>query len=250
MLSKISDLSQLPTDIRAEIHAGAKAEWPGDREMQEYYIASEVSGYLAFQAADFSAAEPAKDIILSRAFEDCDTWEYRAQFVEEEIAAFAELQNLVADDVPVEKILQFKQQAATEYDWYQHQISEVHRAIDGYRYIQRTRETIAPIRELLVRMEGIIGAECYNGNIQNYSSWGEWDGEGRSFRYPVTFIRNGAEEKRRSRTADLAHEELVTGYYKFGANELSVYRALVRIIDMLEAEYGFERPKAAQENDE
>ena len=82
---------------------------------------------------------------------------------------------------------------------------------------------MGPIRDLLVRMEEIIGQECYNGNIQNYSSWGEWEGEGRSFRYPVTFIRNGEEEKRRARTTGLEHEELVTGYYKFGANELSIF---------------------------
>jgi hypothetical protein len=37
----------------------------------------------------------------------------------------------------------------------------------------------------------------------------------------------------------------VTGYYKFGANELSIYRALVKILDMLEAEFGFEKPKVA-----
>lgn len=69
------------------------------------------------------------------------------------------------------------------------QLEDLKRAIDGYRYIQRTREKVEPIRELLVRMEAIIGQECYNGNIQNYSSLGEWDGEGRSFRYPVTFVR-------------------------------------------------------------
>jgi len=40
----------------------------------------------------------------------------------------------------------------------------------------------------------IIGSECYIANIQNYSAWGVWEGEGRSFRYPVTYIRDGQEE--------------------------------------------------------
>lgn len=120
----------------------------------------------------------------------------------------------------------------------------VHRKSAGF--IQRTREQVGPIRELSVRMEAIIGQECYNGNIQNYSSWGEWDGEGRSFRYPVTFFRKGGEEKRKSTTADLEHDELITGHYKFGANELSIYRALMKIVDMLETEYDFVKPKAAE----
>ena len=92
-------------------------------------------------------------------------------------------------------------------------------------------------------MEAIIGEECYNDNIQNYSAWGVWEGEGRSFRYPVTVLRNGETEKRRSRFDDLQAEELITGHYRFGANELSIHRALVKIIDMLEADYGLKVPR-------
>ena len=33
---------------------------------------------------------------------------------------------------------------------------------------------------------------------------------------------------------DLQPEALITGHYKFGANELSIYRALVRIVDVHE----------------
>lgn len=87
-------------------------------------------------------------------------------------------------------------------------------------------------------MENIIGSECYNDNIQNYSSWGVWEEEGRSFRYPVTYIRDDWEEKRRGSVADLHPEVLITGYYKFDANELNIYRALVRIVDILQSNYG------------
>lgn len=58
------------------------------------------------------------------------------------------------------------------------------------------------------------------------------------FRYPVTVLRSGETEKRGSRFDDWQPEELVTWHYKFGANELSIYRALAKVIDMLEAEYG------------
>lgn len=47
----------------------------------------------------------------------------------------------------------------------------------------------------------------------------------------------------RHRFDDLQPEELVTGHYRFGANELSIYRALAKIIDMLEADYGLKVPR-------
>ena len=100
------------------------------------------------------------------------------------------------------------------------------------------------MRDLLLRMEQILGAECYNAHIQNYSARGVWEGEGRSFRYPVTYVRQGGEEKRRSRTDDLTAEELITGHYRFGANELGVMRALVRIVEMLRDEYGLVLPRS------
>src|SRR3546814_1322347 len=87
------------------------------------------------------------------------------------------------------------------------QLETVEQAIEGYRYVQRTRAKVGPIRDILVRMESIIGSECYNANIQNYSAWGVWEGEGRSFRYPVTYIREGKEEKRKARVDDLRSEE-------------------------------------------
>jgi hypothetical protein len=235
--------SLIPIEIMREISAGAKAEWPDDREMQDYFIGEESNGYLAVHSADFAAAECVKDSIMAEAYEFFETWEERASFIKDEIGAYLEIQSLPPDDIPEEVFRSFKAAAAAENDWLSLQLDSLNHAIAGYRYVQRTRKTVGPIRELLVRMEEIIGQECYNGNIQNYSSWGEWDGEGRSFRYPVTFIRKGEEEKRRSQTIDLQHEELVTGHYKFGANELSIYRALIRVIDMLEADYGFQRPK-------
>lgn len=50
---------------------------------------------------------------------------------------------------------------------------------------------------ILVRMEAIIGSECCYANIQNDSAWGAWEGEGRSFRYLVTYIRNARKRSAR-----------------------------------------------------
>jgi hypothetical protein len=42
--------------------------------------------------------------------------------------------------------------------------------------------------KVLLQLENIIGNECYNANIQNWGPNGVFEGEGREFRYPITFI--------------------------------------------------------------
>ncbi len=242
-MSKKANLNTLPVEILAEIRKRAKAEWPDESDWQEDFINDEANGYIAFQTADFAGAAQFKNAIIADAMEYLDNWEARASHVQDELKAYLEIDATAPDDIPTDVIAQMKQEIAAEGDWFVIQLENLRRAIDGFRYVKATRERVAPIRDLLIRMEAIIGEECYNDNIRNYSSWGKWQGDGRSFRYPVMYIRNGKEEKRRSNLADLAHEELITGYYRFGANELNIYRSLMRIIDLLEAEFGFERPK-------
>jgi hypothetical protein len=38
--------------------------------------------------------------------------------------------------------------------------------------------------------------------------------------------------------ADVPDEELITGYYKVGTNELSIVRAMIDIVRLIECEYG------------
>lgn len=235
-------MSNVPADILAAIKSAAKEEWPGDRDMQEYYVDEEARGYLAIAEMDFGLALEVKDQILADADDYSKLWEDRATFVAEEVEAYAELQEQ-PEGVPTEILTELKRKAAVEHHWYSAQRDEVNGGVRHFRYVRDTRAKIGPIRDLLIRMESIIGDECYNDNIQNYSSWGVWEGEGRSFRYPVTVLRNGEIEKRRAHFDDLQPEELVTGHYRFGANELSIYRALVKIIDMLEANYGLKIPR-------
>lgn len=242
MRNRGQDFVAIPSDILAAIKAAAKEEWPGDRDMQEYYIDGETKGYTAIAEIDFGSAIEVKDQILAWADDYSELWEDRATFVEDEVTAYAELQDQ-PDDVSAEIFAALKRKAAAEHDWYSSQRDEVNGGVQHFRYVRETRAKIGPLRDLLIRMEAIIGDECYNDNIQNYSSWGVWEGEGRSFRYPVTVLRNGETEKRRTRFDDLQPEELVTGHYRFGANELSIYRALVKMIDMLEADYGLKVPR-------
>ncbi len=229
----------IPPDILAKIKSMAIAEWPSNHEMQQYVIESEVMAYNMLEALDFGVALEHKPTILKEAYEFHDTWEDIYSFVSDEVTAFNTLETLAPDDVPAAFVAERKREAAAEHDCWASQLKDVEAAIRGYRYVQRTRAKVGPIRDMLLRMEAIIGSECYNANIQNYTASGVWEGEGRSFRYPVTYIRNGKEEKRKTPVADLEPEELITGHYKFGANELNIFRALVRIVDLLEAEYDF-----------
>ncbi|WP_127754357.1 hypothetical protein [Devosia sp. 1566] len=235
-------MSDVPGDILAAIKLAAKEEWPGDTDMQDYFIQSECDGYAAILELDFGPAEGVREQILESADGYSSLWEEKASFVAEEVEAFAEL-SAWPEDVPRETVSELKRQAAQKHDWFTSQRDEIEGGLSSFRYVRDTREKVGPLRDLLVRMEAIIGNECYNDNIQNYGSWGVWEGEGRSFRYPVTMIRNGEPEKRRTSMDGLQPEELITGHYRFGANELSIYRALVKIIEMLEAEYDLKVPR-------
>lgn len=232
--------TEVPGEIMGAMRTAARREWPGDRDMQEWMLENEVAAYRSIHDLDFGAAASVRDAIMREADEFSETWEDRSTIVLAEVESFNALQLLQPDDVPADLVAVLKTRAAAEYDRYEHQLDEVNSGIEHYRYVQRTRAAVEPRRDLLVRMERILGSECYNDNIQNYSSWGVWEGEGRSFRYPVTFVRDGKTDKRREKTDDLMAEELITGHYKFGANDLSVFRALMRVIDMLEKDYGLD----------
>ncbi|WP_104034892.1 hypothetical protein [Vibrio jasicida] len=95
-------------------------------------------------------------------------------------------------------------------------------------------------KELLIKLEKIVGSSCYNGNIQNWDANGEWLGEGRAFRYPIRI--NGL-STRTSIKADVTDHDLQAAYYAFGANQLHIIRALDEVLDFIECEYGVDIPK-------
>jgi hypothetical protein len=96
-------------------------------------------------------------------------------------------------------------------------------------------------KALIAHLESIIGNECYNANIQNWGPGGTFEGEGREFRYPVTFRdADGNKIKRHHADAALADALFFGGYYAFGANELHIMRGLNRILEYLEQQHGLE----------
>ena len=104
-------------------------------------------------------------------------------------------------------------------------------------------------KELLIKLESIIGNSCFNGNIQNWGPGGEWEGEGRDFRYPISFVSGNGQEIEINNTASvkLTDTMLRNGYYAFGANELLIMDALQRILDYLESKYGVDFDRGSAE---
>jgi hypothetical protein len=103
-------------------------------------------------------------------------------------------------------------------------------------------------RRLLVRLESMLGNECYNASIQNYGPGGVREADGRAFRYPLTVReKDGTTTKVRETVvpASVGNEVLLSGYYAFGANQLDIMASLDRILDYLEGHHGLEiTPKA------
>ena len=237
----------IPDDVLSAIRNAARTDWEGDLEMQRHVEQGEIEAWTALQSLSFGKAYARKDAILAEAADYLEAWEDRLHFVRDEIEAFEALETLEADDIPSEELAAMRARADAANDWYALRLDDVRQAMARWRYVRDTRARVAPARELLVRMEEILGSECYNANIQNYSAWGVWEGEGRSFRYPVTYLRGGSEEKRRSSGDDLTPEELLTGHYRFGANQVGVMRALMRMIEMLRDEYGLALPASGEQ---
>ncbi|WP_137885367.1 hypothetical protein [Pseudomonas sp. 2FE] len=93
---------------------------------------------------------------------------------------------------------------------------------------------------LLVNLERLIGDNCYNSNIQNYGPGGEWEGEGREFRYPIAYRDSYGNERKEKYfwPTGLDEQHLknfsTNGHYKFGANQLMIMQGLRKVIKYLE----------------
>lgn len=236
---------QVPDTVIEEIKNAAKEAWPEDKEMQTYTVKEELDAYRNFVALDYSdVSDEEKELLIQEAKESSDSWEERFSLIQDELQAVIELKKLSNRNQESELFLQWLREAKTENEnYFGGQLDYVQSKVSSYEAIQRTRAEIDPLKNILIDIENIIGSECYNGNIQNYGSWGELESEGRSFRYPVKFYDGENEYKRKTVPRDIPAEQLISGYYPFGANELNIYRALHKVLKYLEAEHGLKLPK-------
>jgi len=226
-------------EIFKEIVLRVKSEWPDDKEMQKFCVSEEKEGYTKLQNLDFGDFADLKDEFISSARETFDAWNDIYDSVESEFSSYCELQSCTADGIEAKIIEDWKMDAKKEHEgYYLGQLEFVGQKVRKHASILTTRQQIDPIKTLLVELEQIVGNECYNGNIQNYGSWGELESEGRQFRYPVKFYTDKGEDKKWFVSPDIPSEELITGYYNFGANKLNIYRALFKVVSHLRAKYG------------
>ena len=173
-----------------------------------------------------------------------DEAEMQMEEIESQVDAFQELNNIRTGKVPDSVVAELKQAAKQRYGSdYIEQVKHVKDGLWRHTYIRELRETVEPMKELLINLEDIIGRECYNANTQNYGPGGVWEGEGRSFQYPITFTVNGRDCKSREMHLFMQPEVLMTGRYKFGANELNIYWALKEVVEFLQREYGLQLTK-------
>lgn len=93
--------------------------------------------------------------------------------------------------------------------------------------------------KVLADLEYIVGNNCYNGNIQNHGPGGVYEGAGRDFRYPLSLaMSESLVVKRRSKATEIDFEALMSGYYAFGSNRLSIVDALDKVLKYLEENHG------------
>lgn len=235
----------IPDEIIDKIKKDAEEYWPDDKQMQSSSVKMEISAYEKFIKIDFGTiSRIEKQLIIDEAKDIYELWEELTSSVEDERDALVSLKNYCSSVVTEEKLQELKDEAKKQFEKnFCDQLDYVELKIRQIENNRKTRKEIDPLKELLIKLESIVGNECYNSNIQNYSSWGELDSEGRSFRYPVIFHKETSKSKRKEVNRDIPSEELITGFYKFGANELSIYRALHKILKHLEKNNGLKLPK-------
>jgi hypothetical protein len=176
----------IPEEIFKDIILRAKKEWPDDKEMQDHQISEEKEGYAKLDDLDFTDLVSLKDKLISSARETFDAWDEVYDSVKSELVAYRVLLNFSVDGIAQEHIKEWKVEAEEENEeYYEGQLKFLEQKAKKHLSILKTREQIDPMKNLLVELEQIVGNECYNGNIQNYGSWGELESTGRRFRYVV-----------------------------------------------------------------
>ena len=93
-------------------------------------------------------------------------------------------------------------------------------------------------KRLLIELEDIVGHAFYNPNIQNRGPGGLLESEGRSIRYPISFLDKNRDSFKARHVDPTLPEVVITGCYKVGANELGIMRGLNRVVTHLERNYG------------
>lgn len=220
-----------------------------EREVQDC-IDSEIKSYIKVMNINFKNFYMSKEMFIKEYegvdpcdYDECKLWGSIYKEIESSLEDFKLFDEYIDSSIEYEIVVGFKKDIldnVLEHGDCGYLYEKLMGRVDKYKRVIEIREKISPYKNLLIELEEIVGSECYNKNIQNYSSWGEFSGEGRGFRYPVTLSTGNNSKKIKEIPVSIPGEELITGYYAFGANELNIYRALFKVIKRLEEKYGLD----------
>ena len=98
-------------------------------------------------------------------------------------------------------------------------------------------------KQLLIKLEQMIGGNCYNTSAKNFSGRDELE-DGRWIRYPLTIQLAGKPEKfsKLPHSSLFKDEDFVRARYVTGTNHFFVMRGLVEVLHHLEENHGLKLP--------
>lgn len=230
--SKKINTSKPPDDVYNKIKEIAVKDFPYNYEVQRHTIDMEVDAYHEFVSLSFEGVAENDKLLILKESRKSDSWMYKVSVARAALRCLKEISEL-SQYIGQDKVEYIRRKVRKEYK-NKNFIIQLSLVLDACRDIKKENE-IESVKNILIDMENIIGNSCYNGNIQNYGSGGVWEGEGRHFRYPVTFEKS---DKKWKVSPEISAKKLMSGHYAFGANQLSIYSALYKIIKYLEKEHG------------
>jgi len=105
------------------------------------------------------------------------------------------------------------------------------------------KEMSEATKQLLAKLEDIIGNSCYNTSAKNFAGRDELD-DGRWIRYPITVQYNGKPEqfRRKLPPSVLAKDDFLRARYVAGVNHFYVVQGLFEVLQYLEKHHGLKLP--------
>lgn len=229
---------KIPDSVKAKIKREVRERFLDDSNSAEQFVEEEGLAYKEIMDLDLGVLGTCKKIILKESYDaGFHSWELAKGIICKEIDAAIVIRNFTVPGIAAELIHKWKREVAKRNKCsFARQLSELNRMCK--RYLRELE--IDSIKPILLALEKVIGNACYNGNIQNYESWGEFESEGRWFRYPVRIPRNGHIHKYKYVPSDVPALEMIDGYYAFGANEMAIFSALDDVLKYLEKHHGLD----------
>lgn len=168
-------------------------------------------------------------------YEESEIIELIEDSVNEELDYYLKIKNLNTKGIEKGSIEKIFSDAKNKYQDYEKQYDYIIKQINVYK----TDKNISALKDLYIDIENIIGGECYHDSIQNYWRWGELLDEGRFFKYPFKYYKDGKKIDIKTYRIQkwMTTEEILSIYYLFGKNQLFIGRGIFRVLEYLENRY-------------